>query len=325
MPKASDRVDPLLALVHVPKTAGTTLTTLMRHHYRGGRFLTSGNIFSRFEQVEAKLREIQGKAHVHAVAGHFTFGLAEQALPGARCLTILRHPIERTLSHYYFLVQPRPGRTRAAGPAIVPPWLPLPPAGLSLEEALAERSYIPDNLQTRMLCGLVSPYDPLPPDALEQARANLRERFAFAGTTERFDEFLALLNLELGWPTVAYNRYRVHTARPRRESLPADDVRVLEERNALDLELYAYADGLLEQALGRRRSEVDDEVEVLRRAMLRWNADEGAPSPPPRLRLPLDARVELAVKEAELARADARARKLEKERKRATREPPAVR
>lgn len=306
----------LLALVHVPKTAGTTLTKLMRHHYRG-RFLTSGNIFSRFEDVEAKLRELQRKPHIAGLAGHFTFGLAERELPTSRYMTILRDPIERTLSHYYFLVQPRPGRAKAAGPAIMPAWLPPPPSGLSLEEALADRSYIPDNLQTRMVCGLVSPYDPLPAGALDQAKRNLSDRFAHVGTTERFDEFLALLNLELGWPTLAYNRYRVHTSRPKRESLAVGDARVLEERNALDLELYAYAAGLLEQALARRRSEVDDEVEVLRRALERWNAE--GDSAPARLSLPLDARVELAVKEAELARAEARVKKLETARKRVAR------
>jgi hypothetical protein len=318
MPGTPERTELLLALVHVPKTAGTTLTKLMRHHYRGGRFLTSGNIFSRFEDVEAKLHELRAKRHIAALAGHFTFGLAQRELPPARYLTILRDPIERTLSHYSFLVQPRPGRARAAGPAIMPAWLPPPPAGLSLEEALADRGYIPDNLQTRMLCGLVSPYDPLPPDALEQAKLNLSERFAYVGTTERFDEFLALLNLELGWPTVAYNSYRVHRTRPRRESLVAGDVQVLEERNALDLELYAHAIGLLEQALGRRRSEVDEEMEVLRRALERWN--EEGDSSPARPLLPLEARVELAVKEAELARAEARVKKLETAHKRAARE-----
>ena len=227
MSARGERAEPLLALVHVPKTAGTTLTRLMRYHYRGGRFLTSGNIFSRFEQVEAKLREIQGKTHIAAVAGHFTVGLADQALPHARRMTILRDPVERTLSHYYSLVQPRVGRTRAAGPAIIPPWLPLPAPGLTLAETLGEHSYIPDNLQTRMLCGIVSPYDPLPPDALEQAKRNVRERFAFVGTTERFSEFLALLNLELCWPTVAYNSYKVHAMRPRK-GLAAGDVEVVE-------------------------------------------------------------------------------------------------
>jgi hypothetical protein len=319
-----ERAEPLLALVHVPKTAGSTLTALMRYHYRGGRFLTSGNVFSRFEQVEAKLHEIQRKTHIAAVAGHFTVGLVDQALSGSRCMTILRDPVERTLSHYYFLVQPRAGRRRAAGPAIVPPWLPAPPPGLTLAEATAERSYIPDNLQTRMLCGIVSPYDPLPSDALEQAKRNVRERFAFVGTTERFSEFLALLNLELCWPTLAYKSYRVHAARPRGTSLAAGDVRVVEKRNALDLDLYAYAGELLEQVLARRRSDVDEEVEVLRRALHRWNAERGSASParPP---LPLDARVELALKEAELARVERRLKRLIVARKREARQPPPAR
>ena len=53
-----------------------------------------------------------------------------------------------------------------------------------------------------MLCGIVSPWDELPADALQRAKENLAA-FDFVGTTERFDEFVALLNIALGWPTVA--------------------------------------------------------------------------------------------------------------------------
>src|SRR5205085_2218053 len=96
----------------------------------------------------------------------------------ARYLTILRDPVERTLSHYYYLVEP-PGKEGRFGGGLVPPGLPRPSPGLTLEDALGDGAYIPDNLQTRLLCGLVSPYDPLPADALEQAKRNVRERFAY--------------------------------------------------------------------------------------------------------------------------------------------------
>src|SRR5205807_2156729 len=119
-----------------------------------------------------------------------------------------------------------------------------------------------DNLQTRMLCGIESPYDELPASALDDAKRNLRERLAWVGTTERFTEFLALLNLELGWPTLAPRRARANPRRPR-----GDELRPLAERyNELDRGLYAYAAELLEDALARRGPELADEVEVLRRA-----------------------------------------------------------
>ena len=158
-----------------------------------------------------------------------------------------------------------------------------------------------------MLCGLLSPYDPLPPDALSQAKDNLGERFAYVGTTERFDEFLAFLNLELGWPTVAYKRSNLNRERPRRDELPADVLQIVEERNALDRELHAYAGDLLAGSLERAGPELAREVEVLRRA-----EKQRGGAPVLDRSWPIEARVALALEEGELAQADLRIKRLKR-------------
>jgi hypothetical protein len=318
-----DHVEGLLVLVHVPKTAGTTLATILHHHY--GEAFDGGvgvsrrapaqhrapNVFSRPEALDGRLRAIAANPALRAMAAHITYGLHDRLPADARYITILREPVERTLSQYYFLVRPPDGRVGRTGGGFVPPWLPPPSPELTLDECLTEGGYIPDNLQTRMLCGLVSPHDPLPSQALSQAKRNLSERFAFVGTTERFEEFLALLNVELGWPTVAYKRAHANPGRLRSDDVPADMLRIAEERNALDRELYAHAAKLLEEALERGGPELELELEVLRgaerlrRARLRGEADAAAAV----RSLPLDARVELALKEAELAGARLRAKK----------------
>src|SRR5262249_13452852 len=150
-----------------------------------------------------------------------------------RHVTILRDPVERTLSQYYHLL----GRRAAWRHE----WLSAPTPELRLAEAIGERSYIPDNLQTRMLCGIASVEHPLRPDALDRAKNELCERFTHVGTTERLEELVALLNLDLGWPTVVVDRARVNSARPRGEDVPAAELRLAEEANALDRELYAEA------------------------------------------------------------------------------------
>jgi Galactose-3-O-sulfotransferase len=316
-PDSAERGEPLLVLLHIPKTAGMTLATILHAHYDAAFVGGVGgdkqdppeqrapNVFSRPEHLDAGLRQAS-KEGTRALAAHITYGLRDR-LPGdARWLTVLREPVERTLSQYYFFVSP-PGKRAGAGAGFVPPWLPPPSPELTLDECLTERGYIPDNLQTRMLCGLVSPYDPLPADALEQAKRNLRDRFAYVGTTERFEEFLALLNVELGWPTVAYKRSNANPKRPKKDDLAPDVRRLVEERNVLDSELYAFAGELLADALAGAGPAVADEVDVIRRAEA-WRDPED-PTAAARA-LPVEARVALALKEAELAEARLRIKRL---------------
>lgn len=287
---------PLLFL-HIPKAAGTTLSAILRHHYPGQAFEGGINVFQRLELAGPRLEAAARCGKLRALSAEVTFGLAVRSLPTARYLTILREPVERALSQISYL---RAGH----GAGLIPSGRPLPAPGLTLDEAVAG-GYVLDNMQTRMLCGIVSPFDPLPADGLEQAKRTLTERFACVGTTERFDEFLALLNLELGWPTMPYQRKRVNPLNRGRAELSVLQLRRLEEANALDRELFDHAERLLAQALEAAGPALEQELEVLRRALpLERLARMGKALDAETVRsLPIEARVALALKEAELGRA----------------------
>lgn len=283
-----------LVFVHVPKAAGSTFSAIVRHHYPGAAFDGGINVFQRFEQAAPRLEAAAANPDLLAISAEVTFGLAERYLPGARYVTILREPVERTLSQFWFF---KTGR----GAGLIRPELPPPGPTLTLAEAFAT-GHLLDNLQTRMLCGLISPFDALPPDAGEQAKRTLAERFLAVGTTERFDELLALLNLELGWPTLPYRRVQVN--RNAREPASPDELRLVEDANVLDLELFTHAGALLDAALAAAEPEIGIELEVLRRALpLERRARKGAAPDVSAIRaLPVEARVALALKEASLGR-----------------------
>lgn len=285
-----------LVFVHVPKAAGSTFTAVLRHHYPGAAFDGGINVFQRFEQAAPRLEAAAARPELRAISAEVTFGLAERHLPDAGYVTILREPVERTLSQFWFF---KAGR----GAGLIPPDLPAPQPSLTVAEAL-EAGYLLDNLQTRLLCGIVSPSDPLPANALEQAERTLAERFFRVGTTEHFDAFLALLNVELGWPTVPYRRTQVNRDNRSRETLTAQELRLVEDANALDRQLYGFARQLLEDAVAAAGDEVETELEVLRRAQpLERRGRKGeAPDAATIRALPVDARVALALKESELGR-----------------------
>jgi hypothetical protein len=286
-----------IVFLHIPKTAGTTLSTILRHHYPGQRFEGGINAFKRFEQAERRLDAAARRGGRRALSAEVTFGLAARFLPDARYVTILREPVDRALSQLWYF---RTGQ----GAGQLAPEKPLPTPNMTVDEAI-DGGYILDNLQTRMLCGIVSPFDPLPSDALEQAKRTLAERVSYVGTAERFDEFLALLALELGWPTVPYDRKRVNKLSRGRDGISPRELKRVEESNRLDTELFEHAQHLLSQALSAAGSALEQEVEVLRRALpLQRRARLGKVPEVEAIRsLPIEVRVAFALKEAELGRA----------------------
>ena len=217
----------------------------------GDRFRKAPNTFTHPQVAEERLRaRVIGENDTRplAIAGHIVFGLRDLLPSDTRYVTVLREPVERTLSHYGYLVAPRDPKERQHG--LLARDTPYRPE-LSLEEALEDPRYLPDNLQTRMIVCRRSPFEQLPGDALEQAKEHLRSRFTFVGVTERFDEFAALLARAFGWAPRVPPRKRVGDLRPERASMSREALRALEEHDALDLELYAVASDLQEQTLAR--------------------------------------------------------------------------
>jgi hypothetical protein len=241
---------PLLVQIHIPKTAGSALRRVLNREF-GDRFGKAPNTFTHPQVAEERLRaRVAGEGGVAplAIAGHIVFGLRDVLPEDSRYVTVLREPVERTLSHYGYLVAPRDPQERQHG--LLARDTPYRPE-LSLAEALEDPRYLPDNLQTRMIVCRRSPFEELPRDALQRAKEHLRMRFAFVGVTERFDEFAAVLAKALGWEPRVPPRKRVSDGRPEREGVSPETLRALEEHDALDLELYALACELQEQALAR--------------------------------------------------------------------------
>jgi hypothetical protein len=170
------------------------------------------------------------------------FGL-HQWVPGdATYITMLRDPIDRVISFYYFIQQTRQHYLYTYSEF----------EGMDLKELVESGlTKMVDNGQTRLISGLwlEAGFGECDRAMLEQAKRNLRTHFSVVGLTEKFDASLVLLKRTFGWGNTLYQKHNVTHERPQRKKLPAETIEALRKTNLLDLELYDYAKKLFEEQI----------------------------------------------------------------------------
>ena len=242
--KRDETSQPLVAFVHIPKTAGGTLKSVFADTYGRDQVHAAGNYL-----VDPKKTVVTATRHrpgLRITIGHVPYGLYQPFLPpDTLYITFLRDPFVRVISHYFRHLEGKVG-TR------------------TLEEAFESGNPAVTNLMTRFLCGFPEILGPLPDTALDDAKANL-ESFAFVGFQERFDESLVLLQRRLGMPATAYGTSRhVNPDRPSSEEVGPEAMALIERYNQLDAELYAWALSRFEGDFAQGGADLDSAVEGLR-------------------------------------------------------------
>ncbi len=233
----------LIAFVHIPKTAGSTLVTMLEDlyspaqtykiHYNGSR--------KQVRRLNAALKRQRDTLRI--VRGHMDFAWSALMPPDTRFFTFLRDPVERVISHYYQYRRKQDSPIHAlAMRSTLLQWV----RDCGIDEM--------DNGQTRHLAGAMSlPVGKVSVKTLEQAKENLVNRFVVIGLTERFDESQILLHRAFGWPYRRYPKRRVGTNRVQRSEVSAEVLKAIEDCNRLDLGLYRFAAELFEKKV----SEID--------------------------------------------------------------------
>jgi tetratricopeptide (TPR) repeat protein len=251
----------LIIFAHIPKTAGTSINETLEQNY--------SQIFNLYTKKNPNLTTVKdwidnfNQSVVESIAkndfqtkvlrGHIGLGIHE-FLKYQSCtyITVLRHPVDRVVSHYYFFSRPESSSK-------------LIKDDMSLEDFILQRKYtIVDNLQTRFLSGLgwqkttvgkdlydkkfSLKYGNCHDDMLSCAKNNLASHILF-GLQDRFDESLELFKNVLGWKNIALDTQKnVNVKRPKKQ-LDPELAKLIEAENKWDLELYNYARDLFDKQI----------------------------------------------------------------------------
>lgn len=211
---------PLLCFIHVERAGGTTLHAILRRNYPSFLTLTAPTwtndertVFTAV-QLGALLRTLPFTAGIGGHNVRTYLGYERVTDRPVRYLTFLRDPVARYLSHLRYQLEHFPER-----------W--------DLERLLDEEYFW--DFATKRIAGSKD---------LELAKRRLATDYAFVGLQERFDESLVLLRRALAPNRKLDLRYEHLNAAGSKAHWMRDPGirRRAEERNAADLELYAFAE-----------------------------------------------------------------------------------
>jgi hypothetical protein len=229
---------PTVIFLHIGKTAGATMRRALRREFRRSEVMevrapsVAPGRLRRDAAVGwfASLQEAE-RARPRLIMGHMTYGLHEFVPRPSEYVTLLREPISLVRSQYHH-VRRHEGHLLHEQAKAYPDLASYIESGLSLEM---------DNSQTRAFAGdTTTPFGSCSPEMLELAKQNLAG-FAVAGLTERFDESIVAMIRRFGWRRVRYVTTNVDPNRASRRPLTDRELELVRERNALDLDLYAWA------------------------------------------------------------------------------------
>lgn len=233
-PEASDPylIARSVFLMHVPKTAGTSLYSLVENEYDDGVFCST---YPDWPGVKAKVAAFPVDHPMQqAVIGHFMYGvhrepeLARFLAPTVEHGVFLRDPVRRVVSHYNYMI----GSTH-------PIHLQLIDQHPTLESFLDH--IWARNLQSYFLVGAS-----LAPVLTERLALDaLSRNFNAVGLVERFDESVILFAWRFGWRLPYYVPPR-NTTKPAPGRIHAGDldarlVARIREANSCDQAVYDRA------------------------------------------------------------------------------------
>lgn len=220
-----------LIFYHIPKTGGSTITFLLNQQFDIKDICPDDFYFQIEERSFDNLKQFK------FFRGHFFFNSNLKSIKNARKIVFLREPIQRVLSEQRFWKTHYVGRE----------------SDLYVEHFLKDSPILMNNHQ----CLFLSSFDREDPMItsemhLASAKENLLKEFFFVGITERLEESLLALYMLMEWPIPDFIP-RLNSTNLELENVNDQMLEEIKQRNLLDIELYEFAQDLLNCKLKQMR------------------------------------------------------------------------
>lgn len=179
----------MIFFLHIPKTAGTSLTTVLKIQYKKHEIYQWDNI--KFHEKESEFKSLPknhiDKIQAKALKGHYHFGLHEYVQGTHQYVTFVRQPNKRLLSHLIqFLRMPNSHVAKDIK------------NGSTVADILNSYPFF-RNAQVKWISGIPYNIQASDENRFEMAIENIEKYFLFVGLTERFDESLLVIKNLLNW------------------------------------------------------------------------------------------------------------------------------
>ncbi|MFA6230632.1 MAG: Wzt carbohydrate-binding domain-containing protein [Rhodanobacter sp.] len=218
---------PKILHFHLPKTGGSAI----RHHLmeQMGASHVSPTVLGM--RLKDALLRWEG---IDAISGHFSVHQADRIPPDRCALTVLRDPIDRFLSEYFFAKSDNAGRL-----------LDSRKHAMDLDaylESLSPLERAASSLQIEMLYPLgTHSQSPLSSDEKLAASVRALDLFKFIGIQDELEDFASMLDVSFSWPARPLKQINVTSLRFHVDSLKPHQRHNLHKMLEREFELYQQA------------------------------------------------------------------------------------